>query len=170
PAAGRRGAAAARPGVLQVPAVPVRTRRRQVSPTKLIHLAAALGLALAPLAQAQAQDTTAPAAPLLHSLFEDHAVLQRDQPLRVWGRAEPGEQVKVEIAGKRARVRAGADGHWEASLPALKAGGPYVLTAQAGQARQVVSDVMVGDVWLCSGQSNMERQVWRSLDARAEIA
>jgi len=141
-----------------------------VSPTKLIHLAAALALALAPLAQAQAQDTTTPAAPLLHSLFQDHAVLQRDQPLRVWGRAEPGEQVKVEIAGKRARVRAGADGHWEASLPALKAGGPYVLTAQAGQARQVVSDVMVGDVWLCSGQSNMELQVWRSLDARAEIA
>mgnify|MGYP001161914969 CR=1 FL=1 len=135
---------------------------------KLIHLAAALGLALAPLAQAQ--DATAPATPLLHSMFQDHAVLQRDQPLRVWGRAEPGVQVQVEIAGKRARVRAGGDGYWEASLPAMKAGGPYVLTARAGQASQRVSDVMVGDVWLCSGQSNMELQVWRSLDARAELA
>ncbi len=131
----------------------------------LIRAGAVLGLALAPLAAAHASQ-----APLLHSLFQDHAVLQRDQPLRVWGRVDPGQQVKVEIAGKRARARAGADGHWEATLPALGAGGPYTLSVQAGQASQTVSDVLVGDVWLCSGQSNMELQVWRSLDARAEIA
>ena len=55
-------------------------------------------------------------------------------------------------------------------LPALKAGGPYTLQVRAGEATQTVSDVLVGDVWLCSGQSNMELQVWRSLDARAELA
>ena len=131
----------------------------------LIRAGAMLGLALAPLAGAHAGD-----APLLHSLFQDHTVLQRDQPLRVWGQATPGAQVKVEIAGKRARARAGDDGRWQASLPALAAGGPYTLNVQAGQATQTVSDVLVGDVWLCSGQSNMELQVWRALDARAEIA
>src|SRR5690606_17405881 len=98
------------------------------------------------------------------------AGLQSGRPRRVWGRAGPGVQGQVGGAGKRARVRAGGDGYWEATLPAMKAGGPYVLTARAGQASQRVSDVMVGDVWLCSGQSNMELQVWRSLDARAELA
>ncbi|KAF1685373.1 9-O-acetylesterase [Pseudoxanthomonas broegbernensis] len=121
---------------------------------------------LPPAVAAQAAGT----APLLHALFQDHAVLQRDQPLRVWGLAPPGQTVQVELAGKRASARADGDGRWEATLPALKAGGPYTLSAAAGQARQTVADVLVGDVWLCSGQSNMELQVWRSLDARAEIA
>ena len=108
--------------------------------------------------------------PLLHAMFQDHAVVQRDQPLRVWGQAEPGAQVRVSLAGKRASARAEADGRWEAQLPAMKAGGPHVLDVAAGDRSQRVSDVLVGDVWLCSGQSNMELQVWRSLDARAEIA
>lgn len=111
-----------------------------------------------------------PAAPLLHAMFQDHAVLQRDRPIRVWGRAAPGEEVRVALAGRRARARAAADGRWEATLPALPAGGPHTLTASAGDATQTVADVLVGDVWLCSGQSNMELQVWRTLDARAEIA
>lgn len=110
-------------------------------------------------------------APLLHAMFQDHAVLQRGQPIRTWGQAKPGEEVKVVFAGKRARARADAAGRWEAQLPALKAGGPHVLTVDtASGAKQTVNDVLVGDVWLCSGQSNMELQVWRSLDARAEIA
>ncbi len=107
---------------------------------------------------------------LLHTMFQDHAVLQRDQPIRVFGRAGAGEQVKISFAGKRASVRADANGAWSATLPASKAGGPYTLTASAGGVTQNVADVLVGDVWLCSGQSNMELQVWRSLDARAEIA
>ena len=130
---------------------------------------AALGLLLsacllAPVAAA------ADGEPLLHAMFQDHAVLQRDEPLRVWGQADPGAQVRVSLAGKRASARADADGRWEARLPALKAGGPHVLDVTAGARSQRVSDVLVGDVWLCSGQSNMELQVWRALDARAEIA
>jgi sialate O-acetylesterase len=78
--------------------------------------------------------------------------------------------VQVTLAGKKVRVKADAHGYWEAQLPAFKAGGPYTLTATAGRSTQTVSDVLVGDVWLCSGQSNMELQVWRSLNARAEIA
>ena len=109
-------------------------------------------------------------APLLHAMFQDHAVLQRDKPIRLWGRAQPAQEVRVALAGKKVLARADGEGRWEARLPALKAGGPYVLTATAGQITQTVSDVLIGDVWLCSGQSNMELQVWRTLDARAEIA
>jgi sialate O-acetylesterase len=109
--------------------------------------------------------------PLLHAMFHDHAVLQRDQPIRVWGQARPGEAVKVEFAGQHADARADTAGQWEARLPAVSAGGPYTLMASsAGGARQTVSDVLMGDVWLCSGQSNMELQVWRTLDAQSEIA
>lgn len=102
-------------------------------------------------------------------MFQDHAVLQRDRPIRVWGAAQPGADVTVTLAGKRAAVRADATGSWEAELPPLGAGGPHVLTVTSGDTTQTVEDLLVGDVWLCSGQSNMELQVWRSLDARAEI-
>ena len=130
---------------------------------------AALGLLLSACLLAPAA-AAADGEPLLHAMFQDHAVLQRDEPLRVWGQADPGAQVRVSLAGKRASARADADGRWEARLPALKAGGPHVLDVAAGARSQRVSDVLVGDVWLCSGQSNMELQVWRALDARAEIA
>lgn len=124
-------------------------------------------LALAPFAQAVEQDSDTS---LLHPMFQQHAVLQRDQPIRVWGHASPGADVRVAFAGNRARARADGDGRWQAQLPASRAGGPYTLSVRAGDAVQTVDDVLVGDVWLCSGQSNMELQVWRSLDARAEIA
>ena len=121
--------------------------------------------ALAGSGAAQAAD-----APLLHALFQDHAVVQRDAPIPVWGQAAPGAQVQVELAGRRVRVRAGSDGHWQAQLPALEAGGPHELTARSDGEVQRVADVLVGDVWLCGGQSNMELQVHRTLNARAEIA
>ena len=124
-------------------------------------------LALAPLASAMADDT---AATLLHPLFQDHAVLQRDQPIRIWGEASPGATVQVALAQHRRSAQADADGRWWVELPALPAGGPYTLTARTGEASRTVDDLLVGDVWLCSGQSNMELQVWRSLDARSEIA
>ncbi len=137
---------------------------------RLPHRMAATLLALASCTGAAAARADDAAAALLHPMFQDHAVLQRDQPIRVWGRARPGEQVTIALAGKRASARSDAEGRWEALLPALKAGGPHMLTASAGAITQRVGDVLVGDVWLCSGQSNMELQVWRSLDARAEIA
>ncbi|WP_454832872.1 sialate O-acetylesterase [Pseudoxanthomonas wuyuanensis] len=124
---------------------------------------------LCAVSPARAQDNGE--APLLHAMFQDHAVLQRSQPIRVWGRARPGAEVSVAFAGKRARGRAGGDGQWQAQLPALKAGGPYqLIVSTGGGATQIVGDVLVGDVWLCSGQSNMELQVKRTLNSRAEIA
>ena len=126
-----------------------------------------LALSLCAAFAAQAQDG---GKPLLHPLFQDHAVLQRDRPIAVWGNASPGAEVKLSFAGRRVQAHADAHGRWETKLPALKAGGPYTLTASSGAATQTVGDVLVGDVWLCSGQSNMELQVKRTLNSRAEIA
>ncbi|HEY6642758.1 sialate O-acetylesterase [Povalibacter sp.] len=111
------------------------------------------------------------AASLLSPLFTDHAVLQRDQPIAVWGHAKAGERVVVSIAGSRAESAADREGRWSVSLPAMSAGGPYTLnaTADSGDTRRI-NDVLIGDVWLCSGQSNMALPVNRALDARSEIA
>ncbi len=110
-------------------------------------------------------------APLLHEIFQDRAVLQRDQPIPVWGDSSAGERVSVSIDTRTVEARADAAGHWHALLPAMRAGGPYVLTARSQSgAKQVVSDILVGDVFLCSGQSNMELPVTRSENAPNEIA
>lgn len=129
-------------------------------------LAVALLLA-ATFHAASAADTS----PLLHPMFQEHAVLQRDAPLRVYGWATPGERVTVALADASSEAIADADGHWHAELPARPAGGPHTLVATAADGRtQRAMDVLIGDVWLCSGQSNMVLQVHRALDARGEIA
>ena len=96
--------------------------------------------------------------------FSDHMVLQRDRPVPVWGRAEPGARVTLSWQGEKVRVKAGPDGAWHALLPATPAGGPYTLEVNG----TIVQDIRVGDVFLCSGQSNMELPVRRCLDAVAE--
>jgi sialate O-acetylesterase len=124
-------------------------------------------LALAALLAAGAAE----AAPVLHPLFSDHAVLQRERPIPVWGKAEPGERVTVTLGAGRAEAVAGADGVWRATLPAMGAGGPYRLEATgASGARAGADDVLVGDVWLCSGQSNMELPLTRVLNNDSEIS
>lgn len=110
-------------------------------------------------------------AALLHELFQDHVVLQREQAINLWGRAAPGESLTVTLAGSSAQATADSTGLWRSSLPGMSAGGPYALSvAAASGEKQVVDDVMIGDVWLCSGQSNMVLQVHRALDSRSEIA
>jgi len=124
----------------------------------------------APLATA-AQTAEEPGRPLLHELFQDHAVLQRERPISIWGEAEPGEHVSVTLGEATAHAEADADGRWSAVLPAMDAGGPFDLEAVTDSgARQAASDILVGDVWLCSGQSNMELQVRRARNAAGEIA
>jgi sialate O-acetylesterase len=115
--------------------------------------------------------STANAATLLHELFQDHVVLQRDKAINIWGQATPGERLAVTFAGVNWQAQAAESGHWRVALPSMKAGGPHrlVVTTSAG-ATQTVHDVMIGDVWLCSGQSNMVLQVHRALDSRSEIA
>ncbi len=93
----------------------------------------------------------------LGPLFQDHAVLQRDKPIAVWGTGGAGEEVSVALAGRQAAARADAAGRWTATLPPVGAGGPFSLEVRtASGAVRTVSDVLVGDVFLCSGQSNME--------------
>jgi sialate O-acetylesterase len=92
---------------------------------------------------------------LLHPLFADHAVLQRDRPIKVYGEAAAGTMVAVSLGNSKAEARAGSDGRWSATLPAMGAGGPYVLTAMAGGQTATANDVLIGDVFFCAGQSNM---------------
>jgi len=105
----------------------------------------------------------------LAGVFSDHMVLQRNIRLPIWGWADPGEKVVVSLAGRTARATAGADGKWMAKLPPLPAGGPYELTV-AGRPKLVLRDVMIGEVWVCSGQSNMEWRVAASKNAAEESA
>jgi sialate O-acetylesterase len=91
------------------------------------------------------------------SLFGDHAVLQRGIKIPVWGAASDGERVTVELAGQSATTVA-RDGRWRVDLEPLEPGGPLTMTI-AGTNKIVLNDIMIGDVWICSGQSNMERQL-----------
>jgi len=93
------------------------------------------------------------------SPFTSHMVLQCDQMVPVWGTAEPGEKVTVEFAGQKKLVKAGADGKWRADLDAMAVSAEgRVLTVSGSHTAQPIKldDVLVGEVWLCSGQSNMD--------------
>lgn len=119
------------------------------------------------VAPSAAQDTN----DLLNPLFQDGVVLQRDTPIEVWGSTAPGDTVRVMVAGRTTTTVADEEGRWAAQLPALADEGPHELVAHSTAGRvQTVRNVLVGDVFLCSGQSNMELPVHRALDARAEIA
>ena len=94
---------------------------------------------------------------LLYTTFQDHAVVQRERAIPVWGRTAPGATVTITFAGQTATATASADGQWKAEFKPMNAGGPYSLAASASNGEtQTVNDIMVGDVYLCSGQSNME--------------
>lgn len=112
----------------------------------------------------------ADAASLLHPMFADHAVLQRERPISVYGQARPGADVAIQLGAASVSTRAGADGQWRAALPAMPAGGPYTLHVTSGGESQEARDVLVGDVFLCTGQSNMQMSVKGAANATAEIA
>jgi sialate O-acetylesterase len=111
------------------------------------------------------------AAPTLDPLFSDHAVLQRGKPIAIWGKADPGEKVTVTLGSASRTATAGKDGGWRVDLPQMEAGGPYALEAAGkGGSAARASDLLIGDVWLCSGQSNMEYPVRRALNSDTDIA
>jgi sialate O-acetylesterase len=127
----------------------VRTRRL---------LLATLVAAVTSAASASAQTSLT-----LGPLFRDHAVLQRGRPIAIWGTAGAGDEVVVALAGKDAPAKADASGRWTATLPAMEPGGPFTLDVRtASGATATIGDVLVGDVFLCSGQSNMEATVAQS--------
>jgi sialate O-acetylesterase len=116
------------------------------------------------------------AAPLLADLalapgFGDHMVLQRDMAVPVWGTADAGARVSIVFAGDMATTTADADGNWRFELPAMHANATgRTLTVQSGVSKLELTDVLVGDVWVAAGQSNMEWSVRQSANAKAALA
>ncbi len=109
------------------------------------------------------------AAVRLHPVFTDHAVLQQGKPVPVWGWADPGEKVTVRFGDHVASTEAGQDGKWMVRLRPMKAtAAPRALEA-SGSTSVRIEDVLVGEVWVCSGQSNMEWPMTASRDPQADI-
>lgn len=112
--------------------------------------------------------------PFLHDLFADHMVLQREVKCPVWGWTQPGQKVTVAMAGTQASAVADAEGAWMVRIGPFPAGGPHTLTV-TGPQQATLTDVMVGDVWICSGQSNMQmgikgvNQWWNEIGPTAEM-
>lgn len=106
----------------------------------------------------------------LHKVYSDHMVLQRDREIRISGTAEPGGEVSIEFAGEKRTATAGADGVWRALFPAMKAGGPHSMTVSGKNAALKLEDILIGEVWVCSGQSNMAFTTRSARNAEAELA
>ena len=96
----------------------------------------------------------------LPALISDGMVLQREQPVKIWGTADAGESVSVTFMKKKYAATADNNGHWSVTLPSMKAGGPYLMRINDIK----LNDILIGDVWVCSGQSNMELPVSRVTD------
>ena len=124
-------------------------------------LGIALGLACCLLASAAQADVTLP------NVFGDHMVLQQAQKNRVWGKAAAGEEITVTIEKQKQSATADQDGKWQVTLDPLPVGGPYEMNVK-GKNEIKFSDILVGEVWICSGQSNMQWPVNASNDADLE--
>ena len=109
------------------------------------------------------------AAVKLPSVFGDNMVLQRNQPVPIWGWDDPGTQVTITLGDTKVVATADDNGKWMVRLPAMEAGGPYAMTVK-GTDVVIVKNILLGEVWLCSGQSNMEWPVARCNHAQQEIA
>lgn len=92
----------------------------------------------------------------MSQLYSDKMVLQQGQPLNIHGKANAGDKVTVSMDKQKLTAQTGTDGKWSVTLHSLKAGGPYTLTIATDKQKLQYKDVLVGEVWLCSGQSNME--------------
>ncbi len=105
----------------------------------------------------------------MSDLYSDNMVLQYGEPLNIHGKANAGEKVTVSIGKQKVKAVAGSNGKWGVTLEPLKAGGPYTLTIEAGKEKLIYNNVLAGEVWLCSGQSNMEFKLNEAVTAKADI-
>lgn len=103
-------------------------------------------------------------------IFTDNMVLQRDQPLHVWGWSQKNERITISFKGKNYTTKPGKSGKWMVKMPAMEAGGPFEMSIKSNREKIDLSNIMIGDVWLCSGQSNMAWTVEKSNRAVEEIA
>lgn len=102
------------------------------------------------------------------SIFGDAMIVQRDKPIHVWGWTEPGTDVEITLADQTARGTADASGRFDLEIGSLPAGGPHEMNVRAGGESKTFADVLVGEVWICSGQSNMQWSVGQSDDGDLE--
>jgi sialate O-acetylesterase len=107
--------------------------------------------------------------PLVSPMFGDNMVLQRGKPNAIWGWATPGEVIRVELAGHTATAVCGTDGRWQAQIQPPASGGPYTVKIIGARQRVELHEVLVGEVWLCGGQSNMELGLSRTRNGDDEI-
>jgi len=129
----------------------------------LTHLIVSLTIVLALGLDSARADVHLPA------IFGDHMVLQQSITLPIWGKADPGEKVEVNVVSSKGSATAGADGKWRLDLAPLKASNEPVTMTVAGHNTLTFSDVIIGDVWLCSGQSNMEFAITTESHAVEEL-
>lgn len=94
----------------------------------------------------------------LPQIIRDSMILQRDAKINIWGWASKGEKVSLKFNGKTYRTKTGNDGKWKVQLSPMKAGGPYTMNI-SGKNKITLHDILMGDVWLCTGQSNMVHQM-----------
>ncbi|TWT51123.1 hypothetical protein Pla22_39000 [Rubripirellula amarantea] len=134
------------------------------------RMAMHLSIALFGLSSSVLFHSTCQAEVRMPSVFGDHMVLQQQKPIHVWGWADANETVKVSLGQNSVTAEPDANGRWEAELPAMKASHDAATLVIEGDNRIEFQDVLVGEVWLCSGQSNMEWTVSSSDDAANEIA
>ena len=107
--------------------------------------------------------------PFVSPIFGDGMVLQRDKPNAIWGWSKPGDSVRVEIGENSTAATAGVDGKWLARVQPPAVGGPYTVKIASAQQTVELKDVLVGDVWLCSGQSNMQFGLGQARGGAEEI-
>lgn len=105
----------------------------------------------------------------LPAFFSQGAVLQRDEPIPIWGKAPAGSLLNIEFAEARQEVRADEEGHWQTTFPARKAGGPYRIHISTQGFSKTLENIWLGDLWLCTGQSNMEWPLSKSEGVEAEM-
>ncbi len=104
-------------------------------------------------------------------IFSDYAILQQNQPIKIWGTHKKGKKIKVTFNNKTKKVRTNKDGNWMVKFNSLKGGyKPYTITITSGSEKITYKDILIGDVWLCSGQSNMEWSLYDTENAKQEIA
>jgi len=140
-------------------------KKHYTTPMKRAFLGGVGAFALA----ASAPSCAAATAPTFAAIFGDHAVLQRDQPIVVWGKAQAADVVSIKLGSETVQVTADNKGKWRAQLPGMPAGGPYALSASANGDTTTLSDILVGDVFLCGGQSNMELAMANATNAPMDV-
>lgn len=106
----------------------------------------------------------------LPRIFSDNMVLQRDKPIKVWGWADKNETVEVSFLDQQKKVKADKNGNWAILLTPVSHGGPYTMQVKGKNNSITFQNILIGEVWLCSGQSNMEWQVKSSMNAKSEIS